>query len=112
MHTIERSLEEHFRGRSFVILGVNCDADLQTQRKGQQRDQTNWRSIHDGNGVNMERWQVNRTPTLILVDARGMIRYRSLSLPSQKDLEQQIEKLLEEVPTGEKAVVALGTPGR
>jgi hypothetical protein len=102
MHTVERSLVEHYRGRPFVVLGVSCDADRQTMLQGQTRDNATWRSIHDATSTNMERWQIQRTPTLILIDARGTIRYRSLELPTRKSLEQQIDLLLDEVPAPDK----------
>ena len=103
MHTVERSLVEHFRGRPFVIVGVNCDAERQTMLQGQARDHATWRSIHDdAASSNMERWHIERTPTVILIDTRGRIRYRSLDMPNENFLEEQIDLLLQDTPTTSK----------
>ena len=43
----EKKLVEEFEGRPFVLLGVNCDGDIEKSKKVVARDGINWRSIFD-----------------------------------------------------------------
>src|SRR5262245_14174870 len=44
----ERELVEKMRGRRFVLLGVNCDADVEKQKEVEESEGLNWRSLFDG----------------------------------------------------------------
>jgi hypothetical protein len=61
----------------------------------------NWRSFADyGNGKDMgpicSKWNLQGTPTLFLLDHKGVIRYRWLGKSDDKKIDEAIEALLKE----------------
>jgi AhpC/TSA family protein len=94
MYGHERSLVQRFRGRPFVILGVNSDEDRHMLRKVMARQGLPWRAWWDGGqpgGPVATRYQVRAWPTIFVIDADGIIRYSGNQLAGQ---EQIIEKLV------------------
>jgi hypothetical protein len=97
MHTYERGLHEQYKGRPLVLLGVNCDSSLTVLRSTISREAISWRIVWDGPaGSTFASWDVARTPSIYLVDPRGVIRYKHFGAPDRKALEQQINALLQE----------------
>jgi len=96
MHTYERSLVKEFKGRPFVVLGVNRDQDLEQAHYSAAK--LTWRTLWDGpGGPNFRLWNVQGTPMIYLVDRQGMIRWKQTGPPhTQQVLEEQINQLLQE----------------
>ena len=83
----------------FALLGVNSDKDLANLRATNALEQINWRSWWDDGRVDgpiQTTWQVRQRPTVHLLDAKGVIRYKDVQ-PEQ--LDAAIEKLLAEMKT-------------
>ena len=59
----------------------------------------NWRSwwAESADGAIPRQWQIESWPTMIVIDAQGIIRHR---LTSAQDLERVIETLLRETERG------------
>jgi hypothetical protein len=95
----ERSLVQRFKGRPFVLLGVNCDESPERLRQTQQSAQLTWASWWDGpEGPICAAWGVDRFPALFLVDPRGVVRWHHFGATSPGVLESKIEELLREKP--------------
>lgn len=94
---------EKYRGRPFVLLGVNGDADPQELKLVQTEKGLTWRSWWDGPGGPIcRRWCVECFPTILLIDHTGVIRYRSDGSPDRDELDARIEELVRDVPPGSK----------
>lgn len=80
-----------------MLLGVNSDDDRDCAREAVARHNLNWRSWWaDGpDGAIPRQWQVDRWPTMFLIDAQGIVRHR-LTMTSPQELERLIETLVRE----------------
>jgi hypothetical protein len=78
------------------LLGVNSDADRDVARAAVAKHNINWRSWWVGgtDSAIARQWQVSGWPTIYVIDAQGIIRYR---LTSVGELERAIESLLREM---------------
>ena len=95
---------EKYRGKPFVLLGVNGDADAREFKSAQMEKGLNWRSWWDGPaGPICRHWHVEYFPTVLVIDHTGVIRYRSDGSPDPRELDRQIDKLVEQVPDAAKA---------
>ena len=96
MYPHERSLVQRLADKPFAILGINSDADKQALQKVFAKEKITWRSWWDGGsteGPIASRWNVSGWPTIYVVDAKGIIRYRDLR---GKELDKAVDTLLKE----------------
>jgi hypothetical protein len=101
LYAHERSLVTRLQGRPFALLGVNGDGDREQVRRVITVKGLNWRSWWDGDGRIARRWRVTSWPTIYVLDAQGLIRYR---VTRAEDLEQAVERLLGELESQRAAV--------
>jgi thiol-disulfide isomerase/thioredoxin len=94
----EKELAEAFKGRPFVILGVNGDTDRGQALKAVEKTGMPWRSIWGGakgaGGPHAEGWCVGGWPTVYVIDHAGVIRHNSLRGTA---LDDPIEELVRAV---------------
>lgn len=66
-----------------------------------RKEDLTWRSFADvgdaGQGAIAARWNLTNTPTLYLLDARGVIRYKWPGTPGHEAIDSALNKLIEEV---------------
>jgi len=96
MYPHERSLVAKLKDEPFVILGVNSDQDREKLKQVLVDENITWRSWFDGgstNGPIATAWNVSGWPTIYLIDAKGVIRYRDLR---GDPLEEAIDALVKE----------------
>jgi thiol-disulfide isomerase/thioredoxin len=78
----ERELVEQFKGRPFVLVGVNGDGKLGDAKKAVETAKINWRSFWNGDegpgGPIAVSWNVRGWPTVYVIDHKGIIRHKSL----------------------------------
>jgi hypothetical protein len=89
-----------FRDKPFALLGVNSDADREMVKQVAQEQGLTWRSWWDGSttGPIDTRWQIEGWPSLFVIDAKGIIRFRPESLGADAGLvERRVEQLLKEM---------------
>ena len=91
----ERELVERYRGKPFVLIGVNNDENHDAARKMIAAERMTWpicktTGTHDP--IN-QRWKVESWPTVYVLDANGIIRYSGVRGPA---LDNAINRLLEE----------------
>ena len=98
----ERSLVKQLAGKPFAVLGVNTSeptaADL---KKVMEKENLAWRSFSDprkdgGWGPISKKWNLSGTPTIYLIDHKGVIRHKWLGGPGDKIVEEALEMLLQE----------------
>jgi thiol-disulfide isomerase/thioredoxin len=75
----EREIAQRYRGRSFAIVGVNGDHDRQAAQQACSKNEMSWRSFWSDKGSSgpiPSKWSVHSWPTLYVLDAGGVIRYK------------------------------------
>ena len=95
MYPHERSLVKQMQDKPFVLLGVNSDGNLNVLKDVIQSENINWRSWWDGQAGPITRaWQVTTSPTIYLIDHKGIIRKRYVGAPREAVLEQILNQML------------------
>ncbi len=94
-HEIE--LVKRFKGRPFVLVGVNSDGNRTDATKAVAKNQIPWRSFWNGpdgsRGSISTAWNVHSWPHLCIIDDQGIIRSRRLR---GDELDQPLEMLISE----------------
>ena len=100
LHPIERHIVEKYRGRPFVMLGVNRDDTRDTLKADTASGEITWRCWWDGmNGRICEAWNINGIPQIILLDHDHKFQDVAFSRYStQEEFEAAIDALLKGVP--------------
>jgi hypothetical protein len=88
-----------YQNRPFVLLGVNSDEDKGAVKQAIAKAGINWRSWWAGgiDGAIPRLYQVQRWPTMYLLDGTGTIRYANLH---GQALDDAIELLVREAEKG------------
>jgi hypothetical protein len=86
-------------GRPFALLGVNCDTEKETLQQVSFRQELNWQNWWNGgsSGPFTARYGINSWPTTLVLDSKGVVRYRGRPGP---EMEQAVEKLVRETEKG------------
>src|SRR4051812_7315537 len=98
MYPHERSLVKKFEGKPFVIIGVNSDKDREKLKEVVKKEELTWRSFWNGGSTRgriSTDWNIRGWPTLYVIDAKGVLRYKCLDGKGEK-LEEEIEKCLKD----------------
>ena len=86
--------------RPFALIGVNLLRHEPKQLKEvMDREKLTWRSFADQGALGAS-WHVSGTPTLYLIDAKGLIRAKWVGNPGEKVLDSFLENLLREAEAG------------
>jgi thiol-disulfide isomerase/thioredoxin len=97
----ERELVERFKGRPFVLIGLNSDEDKAKALRAVAREKIPWRSFWNGPegplGPIAAAWNVRSWPTVYVIDHRGVIRHNDLE---GEDLDKPLAKLIGEAEAG------------
>ena len=96
----ERSLVAEMKDEPFALIGVNSDP-LDTVKQGVAREKMSWRHFWDGTtrGPIATRWNVHGWPTIYILDAKGVIRFRDLR---GEEMEAAVLTLIKEAKEGGK----------
>jgi hypothetical protein len=97
MYPHERSLVKRLNGKPFVLLGINSDSDREQLKKTLADEQITWRSWWDQGSISgpiQTNWQVTVRPTIFLLDASGVIRYKDVK---GQELDDAVNTLLAEL---------------
>jgi thiol-disulfide isomerase/thioredoxin/tRNA A-37 threonylcarbamoyl transferase component Bud32/tetratricopeptide (TPR) repeat protein len=98
MYPQEKALVARMKDQPFVLLGVNCDDDLSQALRAVHKDQLTWRSWWNGSRSGeriSKQWQVQAFPTIYVLDAKGIIRYKHEGVPDAS-MENTVQQLLKE----------------
>src|SRR5262245_60247424 len=91
----EKELVERLKNEPFALLGVNSDGTAEKLKQILAEQKISWRQAVDGglDGPWATKWNVDGWPTIFVVDAKGVIRFRDVR---GKDLDDAVDKLLAE----------------
>ncbi len=96
----ERSLVAKYKDEPFAIIGINSDKDLVALKDVRAKENITWRSFWNGpegtSGPISTAWNVHGWPTLYILDAKGVIRYKSVGA-NEEAIDAALEKLLAEM---------------
>jgi hypothetical protein len=72
-----------------------------------EKEHLTWRSFSDppasaGGGPIARKWNLSGTPTIYLLDAKGVIRHKWLGGAREQVIDHAVEKLVQEVGAGAK----------
>jgi hypothetical protein len=96
MYPHERSLVEKLTNKPFALLGINSDPKERVVKAIEENDIT-WRSWWDGGstqGPIATKWNVSGWPTIYVLDAKGVIRFKNVRGPQ---LDAAVDELLAEL---------------
>jgi len=98
----ERDLVKKMEGKPFVLLGINGDESRELARKVMDREKMSWRSWWDGTppGPIAVQWNAGPWPTIYVLDAKGVIRFKGHGEPEGFDA--AIDSALKEIGPPEK----------
>ena len=90
------------QGKPFALIGVNINChDPGKLKEVMAKEQLNFRSFTDtsdgeGLGVISSAWNLLGTPTLFIMDHKGVIRYSLRGVPDAKVVGEVVTKLVKE----------------
>lgn len=93
----EKSLVKRLKGKPFALLGVDGDSDREQTKRVMEQERITWPSWWDktnGNGPIATRWNVRGWPTIYVIDAQGVIRYKQVI---NEQLDEAVDTLLKEM---------------
>ena len=94
--------------KPFALIGVNINCyDAKKLKEVMDKELLNFRSFTDtadgeGLGVISNAWNLEGTPTLFVVDHKGVIRYRQLGIPDEKAIDEVLNKLIKDAEGNDK----------
>ncbi|MBI3268197.1 MAG: TlpA family protein disulfide reductase [Planctomycetes bacterium] len=101
MYPHERSLVQRLASAPFALVGMNSDKSPEVFAAAAAREQLTWPCFFDGGGTDgpiATRWGVRGWPTIFVLDADGVIRYRDVR---DEELARAVDALLAEMPAKE-----------
>src|SRR5262245_51450150 len=102
MYPHERSLVKRLQDKPFALIGVNSDRDRDELKKVMQKEEITWRSFWDGGstgGPIATKWNVRAWPTIYVLDAKGVIRYKDVR---GEEMDKAVDTLLKELEEQKK----------
>ena len=98
MYPHERSLVKRLSDKPFALIGVNSDGDLEALQPRLEKENITWRSFWNGpdgtNGPISTAWGVRGWPTIYILDAKGVIRFKDLRGAA---IDEAVDELLAEL---------------
>ena len=104
----ERSLVSKLADKSFAVIGVNIsEPNPAALRKVVEKHNLTWRSFSDPptsewRGAIAKKWNLGGTPTIYLIDHKGVIRHKWVGGARANLIDNAVEKLIQEVEGGAK----------
>ena len=105
MYPHERSLVKKMQNKPFALLGVNTDQDREALKPILTKEKITWRSFWNGgstDGPISRKYKIQGFPTLLLIDAKGVIRNKWLGAPSGDAIDKAVDKLVKEASASAK----------
>lgn len=96
----EKTLVKRLADKPFALIGINSDGPAEAVREILAREKITWRQVIDESteGKLATQWNVSGWPTIYVLDAKGVIRYREVR---DKEMDEAVDKLLAEL-SGDK----------
>ena len=104
----ERSLVKQLSGKPFAVVGVNIsEPNPVALKKLVEKENLTWRSFSDprtneGSGAIAKKWNLAGTPTIYIIDYKGVIRHKWLGGAREQVIDNSVEDLVREAEAGVK----------
>ena len=96
----ERDMVKRLKDKPFVLVSISADEEKQDLVDFLKKEPMPWTHWWNGNSSGIvEDWNVEGFPTIFILDAKGVIRYRDLR---GEKMEKAVEGLLEEMQSEKK----------
>ena len=95
----EKTLVKRLKDEPFALVGINSDGTAEELKPILARENITWRQAVDGDtsGPWATKWNVHGWPTIYVLDAKGVIRYRDVR---GEEMDKAVDTLLAEVKAG------------
>lgn len=91
----ERELVKRLASQPFALISVSADDKKETLTKFLEKEPMPWTHWHNGSkGGILEAYNVQFFPTIFVLDAKGVIRYKNVR---GKEMDEAVDKLLKEL---------------
>jgi thiol-disulfide isomerase/thioredoxin len=91
----EREMVGRLKDKPFVLVSISADEEKETLTKFLAKEKMPWTHWWNGpEGGIIEDWDVSYYPTIYVIDAKGVIRYKDLR---GEKLEEAVNKLIQEL---------------
>lgn len=91
----EREMVGRLKGKPFALISISADAEKETLTKFLEKESMPWTHWWNGaRGGILEAWEVDHFPTIYVLDAKGVIRYKEIR---GEELEKAVEQLLKDM---------------
>ena len=82
--------------KPFALIGVSINPyGAKDLKEAMDKEQLPWRSFVDGGPIG-HKWNVHSTPTLYVLDHKGVIRHKWLGSPGAKIMDAALQHLVKE----------------
>ena len=93
----------HLKDKPFALVGIHVGGlDSKELKKVMETNKITWRSFVDagsaGAGPIATKWNLTSTPTLYVIDHKGVIRYKWGGAPGERLVDAALDKLIKAVP--------------
>lgn len=87
------------KDKPFALVGVHIGGlDAKKLKEVQEKQQITWRSFVDagnaGAGPIATKWNLSATPTLYVIDHKGVIRHKWAGAPGEHAIDAALDKLI------------------
>jgi peroxiredoxin len=99
-----RAIQQQYKGRPLVILGINNKDRRGVLKQAHSRGEITWRCWWDGDredgpGPITTRWNVQGYPSFIILDHRGIIRFKDVHPDDVRGFTEAVEPLVKAAET-------------
>jgi hypothetical protein len=89
----------NLKDRPFALVGIHIGGlNAKQLKEVMAKEKINWRSFVDagnaGAGPIAKKWNLSATPTLYVIDHKGVIRYKWAGAPGEKVIDAAVGKLI------------------
>ena len=89
----------NLKDKPFALIGVHVGGlNAKQLKKVVEKEKLTWRSFVDpgqaGAGPIATKWNLSATPTLYVIDHKGVIRYKWAGAPGEKVIDAALDKLI------------------
>jgi hypothetical protein len=92
----EKALVQRLKEQPFALIGINSDGPASKVKEILAKNEISWRQAVEGStsGPLPTKWNVQSWPTIYVIDAKGVIRYRDVR---DEEMEKAVDQLLAEI---------------
>ncbi len=95
-----RKLVARMKDKPFVMVSISADAERATVQEFLKKNPMPWTHWFNGaEGAALEDWEVEGLPTVVVLDPKGVIRFKDVR---EEELDEAVEALLKELKDGKK----------